>query len=123
MRRKYNPTGFRITKTINRWARNKFAPDPLKKWEQQGVIGKGIKKIAGNMITTPLRQVSYASTGTLYNPKTDHPSKGSLLYTGFHWGYLLIMLACPPALMLFIFTGAVIGFKKLIKRGKNGNRH
>ena len=123
MRRKYNKTKFRIVRGVNRWARNAFSPDPLKKWDERGVWGKGIKKVTGNVIAAPLRDASYASVGVLYNPKTDQPCKGSLLYTGFHWGYLLLMLMFPPVLLFFIIKGVMRMFKKEKKRGKNGDRY
>lgn len=123
MRRKYNKTRFRIVRSVNRWTRNTFSPDPLKKWDERGLWGKGIKKVTDNVIAAPLRDVSYASAGVLYNPKVDRPCKGSLLYTGFHWGYLLLMMVFPPILLLFVIGGIIKMFKKRRKRGVNNDHH
>lgn len=73
--------GYKFTKHIGKFARDKFAPNPTKSLDKFGRKGKVIGKFFNKLTAKPIHNVSFGLTGLAYDKK-KHPSWiGSLIYT------------------------------------------
>lgn len=65
----------------NEYVRDKITPDPLDQLNEYGVLGKVTNWIGIEMIKTPIHKLTRSIVGNMYDPKTEKPYKGSILYT------------------------------------------
>ncbi len=106
MARKYNRNNYGKFKKANKFVRDSsLAPDPLSKLDNHGIGGKIAKKATEKIISSPLDEAAYKTTGAFYDRKNDSPYKGSALFTSFKWGDLLLMMLCPLTILVFILWG------------------
>ena len=80
-RRTYNKKFYNVFKKGNGYVRDKITPDPLNQLNEYGVLGKVTNKIGNEMIKTPIHKLTRSIVGNMYDPKTEKPYKGSVLYT------------------------------------------
>ena len=80
-RKTYNKKFYNVFKKGNGYVRDKITPDPLNQLNEYGVLGKVANKIGNEMIKTPIHKLTRNIVGNMYDPKTEKPYKGSILYT------------------------------------------
>ena len=116
LKKDYNHDTYEIFSNVNKVVRDSsVAPSAFSKIENQGMVGKVASSVGGNLIENPLHKATYSAVGVFYDRKKHKPYLGSVLYTVFKWGLLLILAACPPLLILVVATGLLGKVKKLLK--------
>ena len=116
MNKDYNNNTYEKFSKVNRVIRDSsIAPSAFLKIENEGVVGKVASSVGEKLIETPLHKATYSAVGVFYDRRKHKPYLGSVLYTAFKWGGLLILAACPPLLMLVVATGLWGKVKKLLK--------
>ncbi len=75
----------------NGFVRDKITPDPLDQLNECGVFGKITNKIGNEILKDPIHKVTRSIVGNMYDPKTEKPYKGSILYTITKVGVCLII--------------------------------
>ena len=116
MNKDYNNNTYEKFSKVNRVIRDSsIAPSAFSKIENGGVVGKVASSVGGKLIENPLHKATYSAVGVFYDRKKHKPYLGSVLYTVFKWGVLLILAACPPLLILVVATGLLGKVKKLLK--------
>lgn len=116
MRKEYNHDTYETFSNVNKVVRDSsVAPSAFSKIENDGIVGKLASSVGGKLIETPLHKATYSAVGVFYDRRKHKPYFGSVLYTAFKWGGLLILAACPPLLMLVVATGLWGKVKKLPK--------
>lgn len=112
--RKYNRNTYQKFANVNKRVReSSVAPSAFSKIEDKGIAGKVASSIGDDLIATPLHKTTRKAVGLIYDRQRHKPYVGSVLYTVFKWGLLLILAAYPPLLILFIVTGALGKLKKI----------
>lgn len=91
-KRSYNKTSYKITKIGTKFIRDNVSPNPFKKIEGNGFIGKACGKVGNKLISPVINELSYSAAGIYYDKTKDKPQKGSLLYTLFHFLFIFIAL-------------------------------
>ena len=116
MRKEYNHDTYETFSNANKVVRDSsVAPSAFSKIENDGIVGKLASSVGGKLIETPLHKATYSAVGVFYDKRKHKPYMGSVLYTAFKWGGLLILASCPPLLMLVVVTGLWGKVKKLFK--------
>ena len=95
MKRKYNRNFYKGFKKGNKKIREKIRPNSFLYLEKTGFFGKIVGLIGNKKIKKPIHMLNRNLVGLYYNPKIDHPVKGSILYTLFDfiiYGFLFIFI-------------------------------
>lgn len=92
LKRKYNKNTYKFIKKTNKLVRDKVSPDPFKKLDGYGVMGKVCGKVGNKFIAPVINDLSYSATGLCYDKSKDNPIKGSILYIIFHFLFILMTL-------------------------------
>ena len=92
LKRKYNKNTYKFIKKTNKLVRDKVAPNPFRKLDDYGMMGKVCGKVGNKLISPAINNLSYSATGLCYNKSKDKPIKGSILYTIFHFLFILMTL-------------------------------
>jgi hypothetical protein len=116
MNKKYNHNTYDKFSKINKKIRDSsISPSAFSKIEEKGIGGKIVSSIGSKIIEDPLHKTTRKVVGSVYNRSKHKPYVGSVLYTIFKWGLLLLLASCPPLLILMLVTGV---FGKLKKKPK-----
>ena len=116
MRKRYNHSKYGNFASVNKFFRESpIAPSAFSKFEGAGIIGKAISMVGEKLIATPLHKITYSAVGTVYNRKKSTPYIGSILYTVFKWGLLLILATYQPILFIMILVGICYMIYKVFK--------
>ena len=91
-KRKYNKSTYKLIKKTSKLLRDKFSPNPFQKLDDYGVMGKVCGKAGNKLIAPAINDLSYSAAGLCYDKSKDKPIKGSLLYTIFHFLFILMTL-------------------------------
>lgn len=100
--RNYNSKIYNTFKKTNKFITDKVAPDPFKQLNEYGSIGKIGNKVANKLTDPIIHKASIHLAGKFYNPKTDKPYKGSVLYS---------IMKTLIKIILFIGFSSLIAFK------------
>lgn len=95
-RRTYNKKFYKVFKRGNGFVRDKVTPDPLEQLNEYGIFGKVINKFGNKILKNPIHKLTRSIVGNMYDPKTDKPYKGSILYT-------IIMVGVCLLISIFLF--------------------
>lgn len=90
-RRTYNKKIYNVFRKGNGIVRDKITPDPLNQLNEYGVFGKIANKIGNKILKKTIHKLTRSIVGNMYDPKTDKPYKGSILYTIIMVGICLII--------------------------------
>ena len=105
-RRTYNKKFYNVFKKGNGYVRDKITPDPLNQLNEYGVLGKVTNKIGNEMLKTPIHKLTINIVGNMYDPKTEKPYKGSILYT-----ITKVIVCVAISVFLFGITKAIGNFR------------
>ena len=115
MRKKYNSKYGKFAILNKAFRESPIAPSAFSKIEDKEIVGKAVSAVGEKLIESPLHMATYAVVGMVYDKKKHTPYLGSILYTVFKWGLLLILFACPPLLVMMIMTGLLGKIQKMFK--------
>lgn len=85
--RKYNRKKYNIVKRLFNCIRQILKSLFFSNATKSKTLNKIGKNVSDITIEKPIRKTSYFMTSFFYNPKEDHPIKGTIIYTIF---YILI---------------------------------
>lgn len=81
MKRDYKTKIYGKFQKCNKKVREEIRPNAFSSIEEKGVGGKVISSLGNKAIKKPIHKLTRSITGIFYNPKTDSPYKGSIIYT------------------------------------------
>lgn len=91
-KRRYNKTSYKITKMGTKFIRDNVSPNPFKKIEENGFIGKVCGHIGNKLVLPVIKELSYSAASIYYDKTKDKPQKGSFLYTLFYFLFIIVAL-------------------------------
>lgn len=115
MRKKYNSKYGKFAILNKAFRESPIAPSAFSKIEDKEIVGKAVSAVGEKLIESPLHMATYAAVGMVYDKKKHTPYLGSILYTVFKWGLLLILAACPPILFLMVISGLLEKIMKVFR--------
>ena len=116
MRKEYNHDTYDKFSNANKIVRDSsIVPSAFSKIENEGIVVKFTSSVGEKLIESPLHKATYSAVGVFYDKRKHKPYMGSVLYTVFKWGGLLVLASCPLLLMLAVVTGLWGKVKKILK--------
>ena len=98
---------YKITKDLGKYARDNFAPDPCKKFNEYGPAGEVANHVVNKILEEPIHDISYVITGMIYDKETDTYAKGSRIYTKVNFSvrkFIQIIIG----MMCVLFLGSIL---------------
>ena len=116
MRKRYNRKKYGKFASVNNFFRDSYiSPSAFSRFKDKGIIGKAISFVGEKLIATPVHKITYTTVGIVYDKKKSKPYVGSVLYTIFKWGLLLVLALYPPILLIMILIGFCSMINKSLK--------